>query len=45
MVGFIILFVIIMIRRLTLGLTEDIKAKRNMGEVLFNRLLLDRSIK
>lgn len=44
-VGFIILFVIIMIRRLTQGLTEDIKAKRKMGEVLLNRLLLDRSIK
>ncbi len=44
-IGFIILFVIIMIRRLTQGLTEDIKAKRNLGEVLLNRFLLDRSIK
>jgi hypothetical protein len=44
-IGLIILFVIIMIRRLTQGLTEDIKAKRNLREVLFNRFLLDRSIK
>lgn len=44
-VGFSILFVIIMIRRLTQGLTDDIKAKRKMGGVLLNRLLLDRSIK
>jgi glycerol-3-phosphate acyltransferase PlsY len=44
-IGFIILFVIIMIRRLTQGLTEDIKAKRKMGEVLLNRFLLDRSIR
>ena len=44
-VGFIILFAIIMIRRLTQGLTEDIKAKRKLGKVLLNRLLLDRSIK
>ncbi|HAS05082.1 MAG TPA: hypothetical protein DCR71_04960 [Dehalococcoidia bacterium] len=44
-VGFVILFAIIMIRRLTQGITKDIKAKRKMGRVLLNRLLLDRSIK
>ncbi len=44
-IGFVILFVIIMIRRLTQGLTEDIKAKRKLGRVLLNRFLLDRSIK
>ena len=44
-VGFIILFVIIMIRRLTQGITEDIKAKRKLGEVLLNRFLFDRGIK
>jgi glycerol-3-phosphate acyltransferase PlsY len=44
-IGFIILFVIIMIRRLTQGLTEDIKAKRKLGQVLLNRFLLDRSVK
>jgi glycerol-3-phosphate acyltransferase PlsY len=44
-VGFIILFVIIMIRRLTQGLTEDIKAKRKLGSVLLNRFLLDRSVR
>jgi hypothetical protein len=44
-IGFIILFVIIMIRRLTQGITEDIKAKRKLGSVLLNRFLLDRSIR
>ncbi len=44
-IGFSILFVIIVIRRLTQGLTEDIKAGRKIGEVLLNRFLLDRSIK
>jgi sorbitol-specific phosphotransferase system component IIC len=44
-IGLIILFVIIMIRRLTQGLSEDIKAKRKLGTVLWNRLLLDRSVK
>jgi glycerol-3-phosphate acyltransferase PlsY len=44
-IGFIILFVLIMIRRLTQGITEDIKAKRKLGTVLWNRFLLDRSIK
>jgi glycerol-3-phosphate acyltransferase PlsY len=43
--GFAVLFLIIMIRRLTQGLSEDIKAKRKIGRVLLNRLLLDRSVK
>jgi hypothetical protein len=42
-IGFIILFVIVMLRRLTQGLTEDIKNKRNLILVLFNRFLYDRS--
>jgi glycerol-3-phosphate acyltransferase PlsY len=42
--GFIILLVIV-IRRLTQGLTKDLKDKRNLKIVLYNRLLYDRSQK
>jgi glycerol-3-phosphate acyltransferase PlsY len=41
--GFIILFLIIMLRRLTQGLTEDIRNKGDLKIILFNRLLYDRS--
>jgi glycerol-3-phosphate acyltransferase PlsY len=41
--GFIILLVIIMLRRLTQGLTEDLKKTRDLKVVLYNRLLYDRS--
>jgi hypothetical protein len=41
--GFIILFVILMIRRLTQGLTEDIKSRRDLKTTLFYRLIYDRS--
>jgi glycerol-3-phosphate acyltransferase PlsY len=41
--GFIILLVIIMLRRLTQGLTKDLKSTRDLKIVLFNRLLYDRS--
>ncbi len=44
-VGFVALFALVVIRRLTQGLTEDIKNKRNLGEVLINRFLYDRSQK
>jgi len=43
--GFIILLVIVMLRRLTQGLTEDLKYKRDLKIVLYNRLLYDRSRK
>ncbi|MDD5486146.1 MAG: glycerol-3-phosphate acyltransferase [Dehalococcoidales bacterium] len=40
--GFVVLLVIIMLRRLTQGLGEDIKEKRDLKRVLLNRLLYDR---
>jgi len=44
-VGFIILLAIIIFRRLTQGLTEDLKEKRGLKMVLYNRFLYDRSQK
>jgi len=41
--GFIILLVIIILRRLTQGLTKDLKDKCDLKIVLYNRLLYDRS--
>ena len=41
--GFIILLVIIILRRLTQGLTEDLKNTCDLKIVLYNRLLYDRS--
>jgi len=41
--GFVVLLVIIMLRRLTQGLGQDIKNKRDLKSVLINRLLYDRS--
>jgi hypothetical protein len=42
-IGFNILLVIIMLRRLTQGLTKDLKNRRDLKLVLYNRLLYDRS--
>ncbi|MBN1369708.1 MAG: glycerol-3-phosphate acyltransferase [Dehalococcoidaceae bacterium] len=41
--GFVALLVIIMLRRLTQGLSKDIKERRDLKRALFNRLLYDRS--
>lgn len=41
--GFVVLLVIIMLRRLTQGLSEDIKNRRDLKSVVLNRLLYDRS--
>ena len=41
--GFIVLFILIIVRRLTAGLSEDLKNNRNLRSVLFNRFLYDRS--
>jgi len=38
-----VLFVIIIVRRLTVGLNEDLKTATNLRSVLLNRLLYDRS--
>jgi len=38
-----VLFVIIIVRRLTAGLTEDLKTATNVRSILINRLLYDRS--
>jgi hypothetical protein len=37
------LFVLIMIRRATAGLSADIKKRKNLFSVIFNRLLYDRA--
>ncbi len=37
------LFILIMIRRLTAGLTDDLKASRDIGGILLRRLLYDRA--
>ena len=42
-IGFIILLLIIMLRRLTQGLTEDLKKPHDLKIVLYNRLIYDRS--
>ena len=41
--GFSVLFVLIMLRRLTAGLKRDLRADSSVGDVLVNRLLYDRS--
>jgi glycerol-3-phosphate acyltransferase PlsY len=42
--GFLAIFVVIMIRRLTVGLSKDLKEpKTNIRSILINRLLYDRS--
>jgi acyl phosphate:glycerol-3-phosphate acyltransferase len=41
--GFIILYVVLMVRRLTQGLTEDINNRRSLIKALFYRLIYDRS--
>lgn len=40
--GLTALFVLIMLRRLTAGLTEDFKTKNSIWDILVNRLLYDR---
>lgn len=42
-IALLILFLIIIIRRLTAGLTEDLKTATNLKAVLINRFLYDRS--
>ena len=42
-VGLIILLAMVLIRRLTAGLTEDLKAHNKIWKVLWNRLIYDRS--
>ena len=41
--GYTALFVLIMIRRATAGLSADIKQRKNLFRVIFNRLLYDRA--
>ena len=41
--GLVALFVVIMVRRLTVGLCADLKTATNVGSILINRLLYDRS--
>lgn len=41
--GYIALFILIMLRRLTAGLRGDLMASGDMGRILLNRLLYDRS--
>jgi len=41
--GYTALFVLIMIRRATAGLSADIKQRKNLFSVIFNRLLYDRA--
>ena len=41
--GTAILFLLIMIRRLTAGLSDDLKASRDVKRILFQRLLYDRA--
>jgi glycerol-3-phosphate acyltransferase PlsY len=42
-VGFIVLLAMVIIRRLTAGLTEDLKTSNKIAKVLWNRLIYDRS--
>jgi acyl phosphate:glycerol-3-phosphate acyltransferase len=44
-VGFAILFILLIIRRITAGLKADLKGKRNTGSIIINRMLLDRSFR
>ncbi|HUT67068.1 MAG TPA: glycerol-3-phosphate acyltransferase [Dehalococcoidales bacterium] len=39
-----VLFMLIMIRRLTVGLRDDLKVSRDIGSILLKRLLYDRAI-
>jgi len=41
--GYIALFILIMVRRLTAGLRGNLMASSDMGRILLNRLLYDRS--
>jgi acyl phosphate:glycerol-3-phosphate acyltransferase len=41
-IGYAMLFGLIMLRRLTAGLTADLKARKKLGTVVVNRLLYDR---
>jgi len=40
---FALLYILIMVRRLTAGLKEDMKVSRDIGDVLLKRLLFDRT--
>lgn len=40
---FALLYILIMVRRLTAGLKEDMKVRRDIGDVLLKRLLFDRA--
>jgi acyl phosphate:glycerol-3-phosphate acyltransferase len=42
-VGFIVLLAMVIIRRLTAGLTEDLKTSNKIWKILWNRLIYDRS--
>lgn len=42
--GFAALFILLMIRRLTAGLSQDLKISSNLTHILISRLLLDRGI-
>jgi glycerol-3-phosphate acyltransferase PlsY len=41
--GFIVLFILIIVRRLTAGLRSDLAVAGNIGHILLNRFLYDRS--
>ncbi len=41
--GYLVLFLLIMLRRLTVGLRDDLKANTGVRGILINRLLYDRS--
>ena len=41
--AFALLYILIMVRRLTAGLSEDLRVSRDIGDVLLQRLLFDRA--
>jgi glycerol-3-phosphate acyltransferase PlsY len=41
--GFALLFILLIIRRITAGLTSDLKGPGSVWSIIFNRMLLDRS--
>jgi len=41
--GYLVLFILIIVRRLTVGLRDDLKANPRVRDILRNRLLYDRS--
>lgn len=43
--GFVVLFLLIIIRRVTAGLSADLKTKANLGSIIINRILYDRSFR